>query len=126
LVYKSSIVDAKLQVVLNAIDGGSSNGIIKLMAGGTTVSTVTLSKPSGAISGGTLTFFTPLTDAQAQATGSITTGIVTNSAGSVVASNLSAGVTGSGADITIFNGIGSVLISSGQSVSVLSAQITGA
>jgi hypothetical protein len=115
-----------LAVVLAAIDGGSSNGIIKLMAGGMTVSTVTLRKPSGSISGGVLTFFTPITDPAAVATGSITTGTVTNSAGDNVATDLSAGAPGSGADITIFNGIGSVLISSGQSVSVLSAQITGA
>jgi hypothetical protein len=111
---------------LNAIDGGAGNGIITLQAGGITVSTVTLAKPCGSISGGVLTFFTPLTDPLAAGTGSVTTGTVSDSAGSIVAFNLTAGIAGSGADITIFNGIGSVLISSGQSVSVLSAQITGA
>ncbi len=126
LIYSSSIVDSRLQVVLNAIDGGAGNGIITLLAGGTTISTLTLSKPSGSISGGVLTFFTPLTDAAAAATGSVTTGTVSNSAGSVVAYNLSAGVTGSGADITLFNGLNSTLISAGQTVQILAAQITGA
>ncbi len=126
LIYSSSIVDARLQVVLTAIDGGSSNGIITLLDGGTTVSTLTLAKPSGSISGGVLTFFTPLTDAAADATGSVTTGTITDSAGNVVAYNLSAGVTGSGADITLFNGLNSTLITVGQTVQILAAQITGA
>ena len=126
LTYKSSIVDARLRVVLAAIDGGAGNGIITLQAGGITVSALTLSKPSGSISGGVLTFFTPITDPLAVGTGSVTTGTVSDSAGSVVASNLTAGIAGSGADITIFNGIGSTLIAAGQTVSVLSAQITGA
>jgi hypothetical protein len=122
----SSVVDAKLQVVLNAIDGGTGNGIITLKAGGTTVSTLTLNKPSGSVSGGVLSFITPLTDPLAVGTGNVTTGTISDSAGSVVASGLSAGVPGSGADIWVFNGLNSTLITAGQTVQVLAARITGA
>jgi hypothetical protein len=126
LIYSSSVIEAKLQVVLNAIDGGAGNGIITLLAGGAVVSTLSLLKPSGSILGGVLTFFTPLTDPLAVATGNVTSGTLADSAGNIVAYNLSAGVAGSGADVVIFNGLGTTLVSSGQTVQALSAQIVGA
>jgi hypothetical protein len=126
LVYSSSVIDARLSAVLTAIDGGSSNGIITLLAGGTMISTLTLLKPSGSISGGVLTFFTPITDPIAAATGDITTGTVSDSGGNTVAQNLSAGAPGDGADITIFNGLNSTLVTAGQTVQILAARITGA
>jgi hypothetical protein len=43
----------------------------------------------------------------------------------VVVSGLSAGIPGSAADIVISNGINSTFINNGQTVQLLSAQITG-
>jgi hypothetical protein len=126
LVYSSSVVDARLQVVLNAIDGGPGDGILTLLASGTVISMLTLAKPSGSIAGGVLTFFSPLTDASAAGTGSVTSGTVSDSAGNLVALNLSTGIPGAGADITIFNGMNSTQIEAGQTVQVLAARITGA
>ena len=87
-------------------------------------STVQLSKPSGAVSGGVLTFVGTLLDPAAAGTGNITTATITDSNGVVMVSGLTVG-TAAGFDIIISNGLNSTLISSGQAVQVLAAQIIG-
>lgn len=102
--YSTAVKNNRLQQVVNAIDGGAGNGKIQI---GTTsmalvLSTVTLLKPCGTISGGILTFSgTPITDPFATASGTAVAARVTDSTGTVVASGLTVGLTGSSADIII-------------------------
>lgn len=125
VVYSSTAIDFRLQGVVSAVDAGGAPGTLLLKAGATTVSTITLAFPCGTVSGGILTFSGTLLDLSADATGSVTTGAVYDSNGSVVISGLTAGIPLSGAEIIISNGLNSTLITAGQVVQVLSAQITG-
>lgn len=125
VVYSSTAINDRLQGVVTAIDAGGSNGTIKLFQGGTTISTISLARPCGTVSGGVLTFSGTLIDTSAAATGSVDGGKIFDSNGDVVVSGLTAGIPLSGADIIISNGLNSTLISAGQVVSLLSATITG-
>lgn len=125
VVYSSTAIQFRLQGVIDAIDSGGSAGTLKLLAGATTVSTITLSFPCGTVGSGILTFGGTLIDTSADATGSVTTGEFYNSLGTLMVSGLTAGNPASGADIIISNGLNSTLINAGQVVQVLSAQITG-
>lgn len=125
VVYSSTAIDFRLEGVIDAIDAGGTNGSLRLLAGGTTVSTISLSVPCGTVSGGVLTFSGTLLDPSADATGSVDSGAIYDSNGSVVVSGLTAGIPFSGADIIISNGLNTTLITMGQAVQILSAQITG-
>lgn len=125
VVYSSTAIDFRLEGVVLAVDAGGTNGSLKLFDGATTISTISLAVPCGTVNGGILTFSGTLMDTSAAATGSIDSGAIYDSNGDVVVSGLTAGVPLSGADIIISNGLNSTLISSGQVVQVLSAQITG-
>lgn len=124
-VYSSTAIDFRLQGVVSAVDAGGTNGSLRLMDGGTLVSTISLAVPCGTVSGGILTFSGTLLDPSAAATGSVDSGAIFDSNGDVVISGLTAGVPLSGADIIISNGLNSTLITAGQVVQVLSAQIRG-
>jgi hypothetical protein len=125
ITYSLATINARLQAVANQIDAGGSNGSLVLLANSTVISTVQLSRPCGTVSGGVLTFSGTLLDPAASASGAITTGRFQDSNGNIVASGLSAGIPLSTADIIISNGLSSTLITLGQTVQVLSAQITG-
>jgi hypothetical protein len=96
-----------------------------LLAGGSIISTIALQKPSGTVNGGVLTFSGSLSDPSAAGTGNITTVHITDSTGALVISGLTCGIPGATADVIVSNGINSTLITAGQVVSVLAAQITG-
>lgn len=123
--YPVSIINSRLQIVLNAIDGGPSNGFLKIFGGGhTLLSTIQLSRPSGTISGGVLTFSgLPLVDPAASASGTAISADIEDSTGSVVVSGLTVGVVDT--DIFLSNGLGTTFISAGQSVAITAATITG-
>lgn len=125
IIYSLSAINARLQGVITTIDAGSSNGVLVLLAGGTTVSTVTLAKPSGTVNGGVLTFTGPLSDPSASGTGIVTTARVRDSNGNVIISGFSVAPTGGTADIIISNGLNSTLVTAGQVIQVLAGQITG-
>jgi hypothetical protein len=59
------------------------------------------------------------------ATGIVNNAQIRNSAGVVMISDLSIGIPGQTADVIMFNGLSNTLISSGNAVQVLAAQITG-
>src|SRR5215813_11318700 len=105
ITYASSVLVNRMQQVVNAIDSGAGSGRIQLgtTGMGLVLSTVVLLKPCATIStGGLMTFSgTPLVDPAAAASGVAAAGRIINSAGSVVASGLTVGLAGSGANIII-------------------------
>ena len=125
VVYSSTAIDFRLLGVVDAVDAGGTNGTLRLLDGGVPISTISLAVPCGTVSGGILTFSGTLLDPEVAATGVVDAGAIYDSNGDVVVSGLTAGVPLSTADIIISNGLNSTLISSGQVVQVLSAQITG-
>jgi hypothetical protein len=125
IIYNQTCINNRLQAVINTIDAGAGNGNLILLAGGTTISTIALQKPSGTVSGGVLTFSGTLLDQSAAGTGSVTGGRIQDSNGNVIVSGLTAGIPLSGADIIISNGLNSTFITATQTVQLLSAQITG-
>lgn len=124
VVYSQLAIDDRLDGVVTAIDTGG-NGSLNLYAGSTLVSTISLANPCGTVDGGVLTFSGTLLDPAAAGTGLIDSGTISNGAGSVVVSGLTAGIPLSGADIIINNGLNSTLVTAGQVVQLLSAQIIG-
>lgn len=122
VVYSQTVIDARLQGVVTAL-GASSHLVLK--AGATTVSTIALASPAGTVSGGVLTFTGTLLDPSAAATGVVDTAIIQDSTGATAISGLTVGIPLSGAEVIISNGLNSTLITVGQVVALLSAQITG-
>jgi len=104
--------DARLQVIVGALDAGSAGGTIKLydgnkpaigapLANNTLLGTLTLSDPAGVIANGVLTFSAVSDDVSADADGTITWARFADSDGGFVADG-DCGVVGSGA-LLIFN-----------------------
>lgn len=123
--YSLTCINARLQGVVSTIDGGGGNGNLVLLAdGGITLCTIQLAFPCGTVSGGILTFSGTLSGV-ASTTGTITSGQITNFAGTIVVSGLTVGIPGDPVDITITNGLNSTLVAAGQTVQLLGAQITG-
>lgn len=122
VIYSPAAITARMNGVVTAI-GNGANLILK--AGGTTVSTIALASPAGTVNGGILTFTGTLLDPAAAATGDVNSGAIYDSTGTVVISGLSVGIPLSGADIIISNGLNSTIITAGQTVALLSAQIQG-
>ena len=126
ITYALPTINARLQAVANQIDGGGGNGFLQLLANSTVISTIQLARPCGTISGGVLTFQGTLLDPAAGATGTITSGQFLDSNLTIVGYGMSVGIpTTSGVDIIIANGLNTLLITAGQTVQVLAAQITG-
>lgn len=123
VIYNTAVIDARLQVVVDAIDAGSGSGKLKIgIAGmGLILSTIVFSKPCATISSGVLTISNvPLTDAYAAATGTAAAARIEDSTGVVVASGLTVGLSTS-FDITISK----TNISMGDIVVLVSGTITG-
>lgn len=120
--YSQSVINYRLLGVVTEL-GALANFILK--AGGTTVSTIQLASPVGTVSGGVLTFSGTLLDPSAAATGVVDSVIIQDSGGATAISGLSVGIPGGSQDVIISNGLNSTLITAGQTVALLSAQITG-
>jgi len=122
IVYSQAVINARLQGIVTEL--GTSATLV-MLAGGTTVSTIQLSSPVATVSGGVLTFTGQLLDTSAASTGVVTSAIIKDSTGATAISNLSVGIPGGSQDVIISNGLNSTLITAGQVVALLSAQITG-
>jgi hypothetical protein len=123
--YSPTAINYRLQGDVSAIDSGGGNGSLVLRADSTVISTISLARPCGTVSGGILTFTGTLLDPSAAATGVVNNAQILNSAGVVMISDLTVGIPSQVADIIISNGLNSTRISSGQAVQVLAAQIQG-
>lgn len=124
--YSSDIKDARLQAVIDGIDGGSGAGTLEICTSGyaNVLAVLTLADPCGTKSGGVLTFDTSpaLQDTSANATGTAAAARIKDSSGNVKVNNMSVGISGSGADVIL----GTTSIVSGQLVQITSATITHA
>ncbi len=123
--YSTAAINYRLQGVADAIDSGGGNANLFLYAGTTLVATIQLARPCGVVDSGVLTFTGTLLDPAAAATGDVDQGIIKTSAGNTMVSALSVGIPLSGLDIVMSNGLNSTLVTAGQTVALLSAQITG-
>lgn len=121
IVYNTTLKNARLQKVIDAIDGGSGAGHLKIgTAGmGTVLANIPLSSVCGVASGGVLTFSdTPLSDSSADNTGTAAAAAVYDGSGTLIISGLTVGVSASDINLT------STSIVSGQPVTITSASIT--
>jgi len=124
--YSTFAINYRLLGVVDAIDAGGGNGYLTLLVGSTVVSTISLARPAGTVDAGVLTFSGTLLDPAAAGTGLVTEGRIYDSTGTLIISGLTVGIPPStGYDILISNGLNSTLITAGQTVALLSAQITG-
>ena len=122
--YSLTAINDRLNGVVTAIDD-AGNGYLRLYASGTLVSSIQLANPCGTVNGGVLTFTGTLLDPSAANTGSLDNARIEDGAGAVMISGLTVGIPLSGADILVTNGLNTTLVTAGQAVSCLSAQITG-
>jgi len=122
LTYSQTVIDARLNGVVTALGASAS---LLLKDGSTTVSTIALASPVGTVNGGILTFSGTLLDDSADATGTVDSAVILDSTGATAISGLTVGIPGGPQDIIISNGLNSKLITAGQVVALLSAQITG-
>ena len=123
VVYNVTVRSARLQVVANAIDAGAGNGVLRIGTAnmGLVLSSIVLAKPCATISSGVLTIsHVPLTDVSAAMTGVAASGRIDTSAGTVVVSCLTVGLS------TAFDIIISKTgISAGDIVTMTSGTIVG-
>lgn len=121
--YNTNVLTQRLQVVINAIDAGPSNGFLRILDNGSVVlSSFQLSRPMGVAAAGVLTFNgLSIIDPSAVATGIPTRARLEDSTGVIVASGLTVGLS-SAFDIVISP---SQSITAGQTVALTAATITG-
>ena len=120
--YNTTTINDRLQDVISNIDAGAGNGVMVLSSSASaTMASITLQKPCGAVSGGVLTFAgLPLGGPLVIETGYIAGASVQDSAGTTVISGLTVGLSTS-YDIVM----ASTLVSSGDSIALTYATITG-
>lgn len=121
ITYNTATINSRLGAVVTNIDAGAGNGLMRLLAGSSTVGLITLQKPSGTAAGGVLTFSgLPLASPLTLIGGTITAADIEDSTGTVVASGLTVG-TSTASDIVM----GTTTVSSGQIITLTFATITG-
>lgn len=121
--YSVAVKQAQHQTTISAIDARTLPGRILLLdSSQNTLATLTLSKPCGVISTSgsnvSLVFTTPL-QSLASGTGDVVTATIQDGSGIAVASNISVGGPGSGADIVM----SSVRIVTGTNVQISALSI---
>lgn len=125
ITYSSTVKTARLTAVLTDLDSGTGSGILKIgTAGmGTVLATITLgsggAKPSGVVSGNTLTLSGAMSDTSADATGTAAAAAIYRADGTTaVITGLTVGTSGSDINLS------STSITAGQTVTITSAVIT--
>lgn len=122
--YNITVLTNRLQQVVNAIDAGATNGVLRLLnSGGTTLSSLSLARPCGVAASGVLTFSgMSLIDPAAVATDSAKFAKVEDGDGNTVISGLTVGTVGSTSDVVMSP---TNFITAGQTVAITAATITG-
>lgn len=94
--YSTAVKNNRLTQVLNAIDAGAGNGILKIGTTGmaATLVSITLDKPCATVSGGVLTFSGLPNSATATGAGTAAAAQITDSTGTVVVDGLTVGTSG--------------------------------
>lgn len=123
ITYNTSTLNDRMNAVVNNIDAGGGNGVLRLGTAGMSVviATMSLDFPSGTVAGGVLTFSgMPLGDLAAANGGILANARIEDSNGVIVASGLTIGQS-SAFDIVM----SSLNVIAGETVSITSATITG-
>lgn len=120
--YNTTVKNARLQVVADAIDQGSGAGVLQIGTTGmaSVLASITLADPCGSVTGGVLTFDMPQSDTSADNTGTAAAARIRDSDGTDIVTGLTVGTSGS--DINL----DSTSITAGQTVTINSATITHA
>lgn len=121
--YATDVKTDRMQAVVDQIDAGTGAGKLEIGTSGmsTVLATITLSDPSGTVSGAVLTFSgTPLSDSSADASGTAAAARIRDSDNNDVVTGLTVGT--SGTDIIL----DSTSITAGQTVTISSATLTHA
>lgn len=102
--YSTTVKNNRMTQVINALDGGAGNAILKIGTTGmaATLASITLAKPSGIVSGGVLTFSGLPKSATASGAGTAAAAQLTDSTGAVIVDGLTVGV-GGGFNVNIDN-----------------------
>lgn len=118
--YSTTVKNSRLTVVRDAIDAGSAAGRLEIgtTGMGTVLATISLADPCGTVSAGVLTFTTPVSDTNADATGTAAAARIKDSNGATIISGLTVGTSGSDINLS------SLGITAGDTVSITSATIT--
>ncbi len=121
--YNQTLINNRLQLVVNAVDAGPSNGFLRLLDGANNVvSSFQLSKPSMTVGGGVATFNgLSLIDPSAVG-GTAVAARVEDSTGSIVISGLTVNAQPLPPDIVVSP---TATIGAGQVVALTAATITG-
>ena len=101
--YSTTVKNNRMTQVVNALDGGSGNAILRIYTSGYAAALVdiTLAKPSGTVSGGVLTFSSLPKTGTATGAGTAAAARLLDSAGTTVVDGLTVGT--SGTDVIIDN-----------------------
>lgn len=122
--YSAAVKTARMQAVIDQIDAGAGPGTLEIGTTGmaSVLAVLTLADPCGSAAAGVLTLdFDPdITDSSADATGTAAAARIKDSAGNIVISGLTVGLSGSGADLQM----DSLSITAGQGVTVNAGTIT--
>lgn len=122
--YATSLLTSRLQVVINDIDDGATNGNMRLLdSGGNILSSLQLARPMGVASAGVLTFLgLSLIDPAASASGVAALARIEDGDGNTVISGLTVGTGAVPVDIVMSP---TNTIVAGQTVAITAATITG-
>lgn len=118
VVYSTSLKNTRLSAVVTAI---GSTGVLEIgtTGMGTVLATIPLASTAGTVASGVLTFSTPVSDTNADATGTAAEArIRTSSGGTDVITGLTVGTSGANINLS------SLSITAGDTVTISSATIT--
>lgn len=119
VVYAATLRTTRMQAVVAAIDAGGAAGSLEILTSGSTVlAQLPLSYPCGVVSGDTLTFGAISSDTSANTSGTAALARFKDSAGNIIISNLTVGVSGSNINLN------STSITSGQVVGITLAVLS--
>jgi len=120
VVYNTTVKNARLTVVKDAIDQGSGPGTIEICSAAyaAVLAVLTCADPCGSVSAGVLTFSAITQDSSADATGTAAIARIKDSTGTVICDGLTVGT--SGANINL----NTTSIVAGDIVQLTSATIT--
>ena len=120
--YNTTLKNTRMTSVVTAIDNGGAGSIlfgdVTSFVGSHLLATITFAATCGTVSGGVLTFTTPLVDASASNSGTATQAEVEDGVGHIVISGLTVGTSASDINLS------STSIVSGQPVTLTAASIT--
>ncbi len=124
--YSQAAINARLQGVVSAIDGGGGPGLLNVLSSAAVLLiSVPLGVPCGVVAGGVLTLPVPQ-NTTSLAFGVAAGAVLANATGAVMASGLTVGIPGSGANLIIDTGRPNLAIGGGEPVTLVSGQIIGA